>query len=147
MKTLLLTLMSLLLFLPGDLLRSQTKTTDTQVTLALGGTGQVPSTRALRNYAHGLQSENDGVVESSLYFAVQLRLAFPASDMEDLSKAIDALVAHGRTHSIRHKAFMASTLFASPKLVNAESVRSAETIDACFADISRQITSKLVVQN
>jgi len=147
MKTMLLTLMSLLLFLAGPQLRSQSNETDTQETLSLGGTGQVPSARALCNYVHGLKSENDGVVESSLYFAVRLRLAFPSCDVEDLSKAIDALVAHGRTHSIRHKAFVASTIFASPKLVDTESVRGTGTIDTFFADISRQITSKLVVQN
>ena len=102
---------------------------------------------AVRNYEMGLASGNDGLVESSLHYAVQLRLSYPKRGFRTLEKAIDRLVAKGATARIRYKAFLASTVFASPLLVDGRIVSNTSDPDAMFAEIARQLDGKLLVSN
>lgn len=100
---------------------------------------------AVRNYEKGLASGNEGLVESSLHYAVLLRLTYPKREFAALEKAVDRLVAKGVSARIRYKAFLASTVFASPLLVDARSCSNATDSDAMFADIARQLDGRLLV--
>ncbi|HOJ03006.1 MAG TPA: hypothetical protein PK916_03285 [Bacteroidota bacterium] len=113
----------------------------------LSNSDRQPSAVAIKNYERGLLSDNDGVVESSLYYAVRLRLTHPSHDFTTLSRAIDKLVASGRTPSIRYKAYLASTLYAAPALVRIETTSSPESMHDFFLDISEQLRSRLLVRN
>ncbi len=101
---------------------------------------------AVQNYMMGLKSDNDGLVESSLYYAVRLRIAYPEKDLEALETTIDGLVTGGKTPSIRYLAYLASTLYASPSLVNREDLEQTSDITSFFASVSEQLQSRLIVR-
>ncbi|PLX32471.1 MAG: hypothetical protein C0600_02495 [Ignavibacteria bacterium] len=101
---------------------------------------------AKKNYLLGLSSENDGVVESSLYFAVRMRLVYPDLEMEQISEEVDRLADEGNTSSIRYKAHIASTIFSSPSLVNVPQSCTAPDIPSFFISLSTQLQQQLLVQ-
>jgi hypothetical protein len=102
-------------------------------------------TEAEANYANGLASDNDGLVESSLYYALQMRLTFPERDFTRLEKAVDKLVANGRSVGIRYKALLASTVFAAPGIIDRGSVEDIADSDRLFSVVANQLESKLLV--
>lgn len=97
------------------------------------------------NYSKGLASDNNGLVESSLYYALQLRLAYPDRAFPLLEKAVDRLVANGRTVGIRYKALLASTVFVSPGIIDRGSVEDIADNDKLFSAVADQLESKLLV--
>ncbi|MCZ7555205.1 MAG: hypothetical protein M5R41_02215 [Bacteroidia bacterium] len=146
MKTLLLTLfVAMLLFSGPGSISAQDTRTDAAALPPLGANTNAPLRNALLNYATGLRSDNCGLVESCLYYAVQLRVHNPEMDLSVLEKEIDALVAGGKTLSIRRKAALASILFVSPSLAILPSATEGKDIDAFFAALNEQVTAKLVV--
>lgn len=74
---------------------------------------EVDLARVQDNLARGLNSENDGVVESALAHATYMRIVLGGSDMPEIEKAIERLVIDGRTFDIRAKASLAVTVFAA----------------------------------
>ncbi len=129
----------------GNLSFSQSDSNDSQSLPALSCNAKKISARAIRNYTEGLRSKNNGVVESCLYYAVRMRVEHADMDLGILESEIDALVKKGRTHSIRHKAAIASTIFASPALITLNSAAGSESINDFFSALSGQVTAQLVV--
>ncbi|MDX9758022.1 MAG: hypothetical protein RBU27_02580 [Bacteroidota bacterium] len=99
------------------------------------------------NYVSGLCAENHGLVESSLSFAVQLRLRYPDRSFTALERAVDRLVLDGATPGIRYKAMLASTVFAAPRLIDTHVTDGIGDGDELFAAISAQLGRKLLVHN
>lgn len=145
MNTLRLTLIAVLLSITTGTAFAQNGADETSGVPSLGTTRIDRLAEAERNYANGLASENDGLVESSLYYALRLRLAYPEICFASLERAIDRLVAKGATTRIRYKAFLACTVFASPLLVDAAGLATLESSDAVFAEVARQLDGRLLV--
>lgn len=102
---------------------------------------------AERNYAAGLLSTNHGLVESSLSYAMQLRLRYPDHPFPTLEQAVDRLVLEGPTAGIRYKAMLASTVFAAPRLIDTRATDGIADCEQLFAEISAQLERKLLVHN
>jgi hypothetical protein len=128
-----------------SMLHAQTTDPGNRTIPVLGSSAIEQLTEAEANYAEGLSSENDGLVESSLYYALQLRLMYPERDFVRLEKAVDKLVADGRSVGIRYKALLASTVFASPGIIDRGSVENIADNDRLFAAVADQLESKLLV--
>lgn len=142
MNTPRLALIAFLIIITSSVAAAQENGTATP---ALGTTRSERLDLAVDNYALGLTSENTGLVESSLYYAVQLRLAYPERRFFALEHAIDRLVAKGATARVRYKAFLASTVYASPLLVDRVRVAGIHDADAAFAEIARELDGRLLV--
>ncbi len=147
MKTIRIPLITLLTILAVSILHAQSDTADGSGSLDLGTARPERIEVAEENYAAGLASDNDGLVESSLYYAVRMRLAFPERTFTALQSAVDRLVKCGRTHCIRYKASLASTIFSSPALIDVDRVGLPTDMNAYFSDIARQLEQKLLVSN
>ncbi|MBR9974449.1 MAG: hypothetical protein KFF77_02620 [Bacteroidetes bacterium] len=145
MKTLRLTLIAVLLCTAASIASAQNVTDDASGIPSIGTTRSERLAEAERNYANGLASGNDGLVESSLYYSLQLRLAYPERNFAALELAVDRLVAKGATTRIRYKAFLASTVFASPLLVESARLAAFQSSDAVFAEVARQLDGRLLV--
>jgi hypothetical protein len=146
MKTLVITLSILLISAAGYVEASGQKPEAEATGIpSLGGNAATPKLCAVSNYAQGLRSDNTGLVESCLFYAVQLRIKKPELDLRKLEKEIDALVAGGATLSIRRKAALASIIFASPALAGSSLTDEQKNIEGFFATLNEQITSRLVV--
>ncbi|MCB2204370.1 hypothetical protein KQI65_06430 [bacterium] len=101
---------------------------------------------AAANYALALQSDNDGLVESALYYLTCMRLAYPTYNLDEVSTLVDSLVTEGKTESIRFKAYLTSAVFDAPASVDCEQLRSTDDILAFFVSISNQLQHRLLVQ-
>jgi hypothetical protein len=151
MKTLHSILLILSLFMGGSLLWAQTlPATNPSQDSAPGvpplGTPRVEKlAEAEANYLRGLISDNPGLVESSLCYAVQLQLAFPDMNFWKLENAVDLLMTDGQTAGIRYKASLASIVFASPRLVDDSLTSSPTDVNGYFASIAEQLSDKLLV--
>lgn len=144
MNTLRISLLVLLLTSAAPLLPGQSAIPNCDGVPPLGMASLEKIEVAERNYSRGLASDNEGLVESSLCYALQLRLAYPDRSFPLLETAVDRLVAKGSSVKIRYKAFLASTIFASPRLIDRGRLPSRDA-DALFVEVARQLDSKLLV--
>ena len=134
-----------LLLVFTSILHAQPADRDNGTIPVLGSSATERLAEAETNYANGLASDNDGLVESSLYYALQLRLMYPERDFSLLEKAVDKLVGNGRTTAIKYKALLASTVFASPSIIDRGSVEDIADNDRLFSVVANQLESKLLV--
>lgn len=134
-----------LLFVFSSIFHAQPVGGNSRTIPVLGRSVTERLTEAEANYSKGLASDNDGLVESSLYYALQLRLAYPERAFPRLEKAVDGLVANGRTVGIRYKAHLASTVFVSPSIIDRGSVEDIADNDKLFSAVADQLESKLLV--
>jgi hypothetical protein len=142
-----ITLLLPLLLLAGTLPAQQQNSLIERHTLNIGSASGNTLALAVKNYRMGLESENDGLVESSLYYAVCLRLKFPDKDFRTLENAIDDLVTRGATETIRFKAYLASTVYASPELIECDRLPEDGDTPAFFANLGNQLQQRLLVYN
>lgn len=147
MKAIRITLIVLLTVTGMSMLSAQPNSEAEVSTPTLGEARIDKLAQAEINYAEGLASSNIGLVESSLYYAVQLRLAFPEWTFSRLESSIDHLVKNGSTHCIRYKASLASTVFSSPRLIDGKRTRPITDMNAFFTSIAEQLEHKLLVSN
>lgn len=147
MKSIRIPFIALLTILAVSILHAQSDTATEAACLGLGHARTEKLDEAEKNYAAGLMSGNDGLVESSLYYAVRMRLACPDRNFTTLQSSVDKLVKEGRTHCIRYKASLASTVFASPRLIDADESDSPADMNSYFSNIAEQLEHKLLVSN
>lgn len=55
---------------------------------------------------HGLTSDVRGVVESSLYNAINYKVAYPEFSSEKVNKILNRIALEGDNHSLRYKAYL-----------------------------------------
>jgi hypothetical protein len=75
---------------------------------------------ATRNYAAGLQSENTGIVESSIQRIAKMKLQVPSTNTDDLQKQLNRLSLTHQSAIVRYKAYLASSICADPEWFNRE---------------------------
>ena len=90
---------------------------------------------AIRNYLKALRSDNDGVVESALFYAALLKRDVPGECFSCLKREIDKLVTTGPTTEIRYKSYLVSIAYENPKLLR-QSTAQINTPDELFVSIS-----------
>ncbi|MFA6234518.1 MAG: hypothetical protein WC824_10105 [Bacteroidota bacterium] len=147
MNALRMTLIALL-FIPGiSILSAQSNHYTLTKHPVLGKLDVAKLADAEMNYTAGLASDNNGLVESSLYYALQLRLAYPERSFPKLYRAIDELVKDGRSQCIRYKAALACTVFAAPRLIERNQITDLSDTNEFFSSIAQQLESKLLVSS
>ncbi|MBE0645070.1 MAG: hypothetical protein IH600_13385 [Bacteroidetes bacterium] len=145
MKTIHTILIVLLTIAGMSVLRAQPNNDAIEGVPGLGITRIDRLAEAEANYTAGLSSENNGLVESSLYYALHLRIAYPEQEFAALETAIDDLVKDGRTHCIRYKASLASTVFSSPRLIDPKLATATNDMNGFFTMVAKQLEQKLLV--
>jgi hypothetical protein len=100
--------------------------------------------RAIGNYTAALQSENLGLVESGIFFAVQLRARYPREDVSCLVRALTRLTTWGATTAIRYKAMLALFACENPSLIPGEEA-SWKSTDEFFVLLARRMEMSLLV--
>jgi hypothetical protein len=92
----------------------------------------------VRNYLKALRSDNDGVVESALYYAALLKRDVRNECFSCLKREVDKLANNGRTERIRHKAYLVRAAYDDPKLLPAAD-DAAQSPDDFFAALSDRL--------
>ncbi len=73
--------------------------------------------QAPANYLVALQSQNQAVVESAIFYTVKLKMFYQDLDCKVLQNELKELSINGKTESIRLKAFLAGYFLCSPDLL------------------------------
>ncbi len=76
--------------------------------------------KARKNFLASLNSENDGVAESAIAHVAHMRAMLPQEDLRDIEATVVELANGGRTPVIRYKAYLASLVFANPRMFSQE---------------------------
>ncbi|MCG2589315.1 hypothetical protein [Rhodohalobacter sulfatireducens] len=63
---------------------------------------------------HNLNSDVKGVVESSLYNAVNFKIAYPEFNSERVNQIVARIAKEGETHSLRYKAYLTLAYYKNP---------------------------------
>jgi hypothetical protein len=70
--------------------------------------------RLEKGLIHNLNSDVKGVVESSLYNAVNYKIAYPEFNSERVNEILARIVNEGETHSLRYKAYLSLAYYKNP---------------------------------
>lgn len=62
----------------------------------------------------GLDSDVKGVVEASIYNALNFKIAYPQFDSEIVKEKLYSVALEGKTHSLRYRAFLALAYYQNP---------------------------------
>jgi hypothetical protein len=66
------------------------------------------------NYAVGLESDNDGLVESCIKMIAKMKLQVPTADVTDLQETLDEMSVSHPSPTVRYKAYIASSICSDP---------------------------------
>ena len=101
-------------------------------------------TQVKKNFLWSLDSENDGVVESSLAHVAQMRILLPREDLRSIEDAVNRLTTNGRTPVVRYKAYLASQAFVNPGLFSAVASTSYESSDDFFTALGTRLQQSML---
>jgi hypothetical protein len=88
---------------------------------------------------YGLNSDNLGVIESSLFITLELKDRYPGEDYSKLVDKLDELAKEGSTLSIKYKAQLADIYFKYYYLFADISIQSTNTPDKYFKLIAERV--------
>jgi hypothetical protein len=103
--------------------------------------------KARKNFIASLNSENDGVAESALAQVTHMRAMLPGVDLPDIEVTVDELASSGRTPVIRYKAYLASLVFANPRMFSQETAVDYTSGDEFFTAIASRLQQTLLSHN
>jgi hypothetical protein len=97
----------------------------------------------LVNLLVALRSENQGLAESALMRAAEVKMFFPGSDIATTKNVIDSLSVHANVLSVRYKAYLASNVCDNPGwFAKMENIQSEEKFfDLVAAQLHERILS------
>jgi hypothetical protein len=88
---------------------------------------------------YGLNSDNLGVIESSLFITLEIKDRYPGEDYSKLIDKLDELAKEGSTLSIKYKAQLADIYFKYYYLFVDISIQSTDTPDKYFKLIAERV--------
>jgi len=94
---------------------------------------------ARKNFIASLNSDNDGVVESSIAHVIHMRIALPHNDMTEIGRTLDDLATDGHGLVIRYKAYLATLVFDDPIAFRPVMGADYESGDAFFSAIASRL--------
>ncbi|WP_234571507.1 hypothetical protein [Rhodohalobacter sp. 614A] len=71
-------------------------------------------TKLERGLIYNLNSNVKGVVESSLYNAINYKIAYPEFDSQKVKELISRIALEGESHSLRYKAYLTLAYYKHP---------------------------------
>ena len=85
--------------------------------------------RAKKGYLHSLNSDNEGIVESALFYVLKFKLTYPGLDVSEIGERINEVAQNGDTPEIRYKAYIAVNYLNNPDwLINVNYLKYVHTL-------------------
>jgi hypothetical protein len=100
--------------------------------------------RVANIFAVSLNSENNGLVESTLSIVTMMKLDLPSDDFPKIKERIDNLAVTGTTPVVRYKAYLAGAVFANPAMFKGESAHRYNNPDAFFSALAERMNKTLL---
>ncbi len=104
------------------------------------------SEAAVKNYSESMKIDNEGVVESAIFYSVKLKLLYPERDTELIEDQLKVLILDGATERIRYKAQIAFTFISNPTmLANIEQKNYLDINDELFQNLADELENRFLV--
>lgn len=104
------------------------------------------SEAAVKNYSESMKIDNEGVVESAIFYSVKLKLFYPERDTELIEDQLKVLILDGATERIRYKAQIAFAFISNPTmLANIEQKNYLDTNDELFQNLADELENRFLV--
>ena len=102
---------------------------------------------AKKNYTVALQSDNTGLVESTIKMIAKMKLRSPSADVEQLQEQLNEISVTHPSATVRYKAYIASSICSDPEWFTQEtSVVSADE-KQFFINAAQRLQQKLFGAN
>lgn len=98
--------------------------------------------RVKKNFAMGLQSGNDGVIESTLMLVGQMRMRYPESIMEEQQRLVEQLAVSHPSERIRYKAYLITALCSDVEWFSGDPKVMAASSDQFFSTVAQRLNMK-----
>ncbi|MBI5215268.1 MAG: hypothetical protein HY960_05905 [Ignavibacteriae bacterium] len=108
---------------------------------------KVNAERFTKVYLLSLQSENEGVVTSTLAHIGRIKLFFPEQEFPELEKKICELSSDSQSPNIRYRAFLICSVFNSPSIFESESRTEFEDSEALFSTLANTLRDTMFGTN
>ena len=117
-----------------------------------GPSGTVPSVdkkieSAKANYTLGLQSDNAGVVESSIQMIARMKLRVPDANIAQLRERLNRISLNHPSAAMRYKAYLASCICADPEWFIQEKNLDNVDVEQFFARAAARLQQKVFGAN
>ncbi|MFA6456421.1 MAG: hypothetical protein WCW40_06315 [Bacteroidota bacterium] len=99
---------------------------------------------ARKNFAMGLRSGNEGVIESTMTLVAKMKLVEPAVDIHNLGFLIDSLASANVAPSLRYKAYLISNICATPTRFSSNELLNAPEAGVFFSIAAQQLQHVLL---
>ena len=96
---------------------------------------------------YGLNSDNLGVIESSLFITLEIKDRYPGEDYSKLIDKLDELAKEGSTLAIKYKAQLADIYYKYYYLFADINIESTDAADKYFKVIAERIAETSFVSN
>lgn len=94
-----------------------------------------------------LKSDNQGVVESTIFISLALKDIYPEANINKVVNKLNDLVADGSTPVIKYKAQLASIFYTYPTLFSDIKVNTKENPETYFKMISERLVNNSLASN
>jgi hypothetical protein len=100
--------------------------------------------RAPQNYLMALNSENESIVESAIFYSVKFKLFYEEQDVRNLADKLEKLTIDGPTKFIRYKAFLASYYLNDMTLLMENAKEDYKDANQFFQLLGERLQEKLL---
>ncbi|MFA3783286.1 hypothetical protein ABRY23_09515 [Melioribacteraceae bacterium 4301-Me] len=100
--------------------------------------------KAISNFVIAMESNNPGVVESSIFISMNMKYQYPYMNYTKLVNKLNELAANGKTPVIRYKAQLASLYFNYFNIFEDIKFTDKENPDYYFRQISEKLEQQSV---
>jgi len=97
------------------------------------------------NYLKSLRSENDGVVESAVFYVVKFKIFYPGQDCSEIEAELERLASNSREPRIRYKAQLANHYLENEDWLSRIEKLDYKDADQFFAELAADLNSKIFV--
>ena len=99
---------------------------------------------AIKNIIAGLQSDNEGVVESALRLSAEMKMRYPDADMSGMIRTMNSIKKNHRNGTIRYKAFIVLSVCENPEWYTELMGHWQKSGDAFFRTASNLLNDHLL---
>ncbi len=100
---------------------------------------------AVPNYLNGLKSDNDGLVSSSIFHCVKLKLFYPDQEVGNIVRQLQRLSRLSENEPVRYKAWLAVQFLQNPIWLAGVEKKNYKDENQFFVVLSKALASSVLL--
>lgn len=101
----------------------------------------------IERYTRSLRHENVGVVGTTIFNLMQVKMLYPEADLTKAVRDLNRLIVDGETAAVRYKAFLATNYFENADWFALMEGKRQDEMEHVFSVLSQKVNSQLLSLN